>query len=126
MVGANDVGRAINPIIVEGQLEGGLVMGMGYVLSEEIKYDAKGRQVNTSFEKYVLPTAMDVGEIETIIVESNDPTGPFGVKGVGETGLIATASALNNAVYDAIGIRFFEIPLTEERVYKAIKASGKY
>lgn len=124
LVGANDVGRAINPLVVEGQLEGGLAMGIGYTLSEEIKYDSKGRQLNTSFEKYVLPTSMDITELQTIIVEANDPTGPFGAKGIGETGLVATAPAIANAVYDAIGIRFFEIPLTEERVYRAIKKAG--
>lgn len=120
IVCANDVGRAIHPKIVEGQLEGGTIMGMGYALGEEIKYDANGKQLNYSFEKYNLPTAMDIPEIETILVESIDPTGPFGVKGVGETSSVATAAAISNAVYDAIGIRFFEIPLTEERVYKAI------
>jgi xanthine dehydrogenase molybdenum-binding subunit len=121
LVGANDVGKAINPLIVEGQLEGGLAMGIGYALLEEMKYDSKGRQLNTSYEKYMLPTSMDIPELQTIIVEANDPTGPFGAKGVGETGLVATAAAIANAVYDAIGIRFFELPLTEERVYKAIK-----
>lgn len=121
MVAAHDVGKAIHPIIVEGQLEGGLAMGIGYALSEEIKYDSKGKQLNDGFHKYMLPTAMDIPELKAIIVEANDPTGPFGAKGVGETGLIATAAALANAVYDAIGIRFFEIPLTEERVYKALK-----
>jgi xanthine dehydrogenase molybdenum-binding subunit len=121
VVCANDVGKAIHPQIVEGQLEGGVVMGMGYALGEEIKYDSKGKQLNYSFEKYNLPTAMDIPEIYTIIVESNDPTGPFGVKGVGETSSVATAPAICNAVYDAIGIRFHEIPLTEERVYEAIK-----
>jgi len=124
LVGANDVGKAINPQIVEGQLEGGLAMGIGYALSEEIKYDSKGRQLNTSYEKYVLPTSMDITELQAIIVEANDPSGPFGAKGVGETGLVATAPAIANAVYDAIGIRFFEIPLTEERVYRAIKKEG--
>ncbi|ABO50034.1 xanthine dehydrogenase, molybdenum binding subunit apoprotein [Desulforamulus reducens MI-1] len=121
LVAAHDVGKAIHPIIVEGQLEGGLAMGVGYALSEEIKYDSKGKQLNDGFHKYMLPTAMDIPEMKAIIVEAEDPTGPFGAKGVGETGLVATAAAIANAVYEAIGIRFFEIPLTEERVYKALK-----
>lgn len=125
IVGANDVGRAINPLVIEGQIEGGLLMGCGYALTEEIKYDAKGRQLNHSYEKYSLPTAMDVPEIESIIVEAPDPTHPFGVKGVGETALIPTAAAIANAVYDAIGIRFYEIPLTAEKVYKALKEAKK-
>lgn len=120
LVGANDVGKAINPKVVEGQLEGGLAMGIGYALSEEIKYDSKGTQLNNSYERYVLPTAMDINGLQAIIVEANDPSGPFGAKGVGETGLVATAPAISNAVYDALGIRFFQIPLTEERVYRAI------
>jgi xanthine dehydrogenase molybdenum-binding subunit len=125
IVGANDVGRAINPLVIEGQIEGGLLMGCGYALSEEIKYDAKGRQLNHSYEKYALPTAMDTPEMECIIVEAVDPTHPFGVKGVGETALVPTAAAIANAVYDAIGIRFFEIPLTPERVYAALKEAKK-
>ncbi|MEG6522482.1 xanthine dehydrogenase family protein molybdopterin-binding subunit [Desulfotomaculum sp. 1211_IL3151] len=121
MVAAHDVGKAINPVIVEGQLEGGLAMGLGYAISEEIKFDGKGTPLNDGFHKYMLPTAVDIPELKAIIVEANDPSGPFGAKGVGETGLIATAAAISNAVYDALGIRFFEIPLTEERVYKALK-----
>lgn len=125
LVAAHDVGKAINPIIVEGQLEGGLVQGMGYALTEEILYDSNGKQLHDLYHKYMIPTAEDTPEIKAIIVETNDPTGPFGAKGVGETGLVATAPAIANAVYNAIGIRFNRIPLTEERVFKAIKDTQK-
>lgn len=121
LVAAHDVGRAMHPQIVEGQLEGGLAQGIGYALSEDIKYNDKGKQLHDSFAKYMLPTAVDIPEMEAIIVESPDPTHPFGVKGVGEAGLIATAPAIANAIYDAVGIRFFEIPITEEKLYKALQ-----
>lgn len=121
----HDVGKAINPMIVEGQIEGGVLMGIGYALSEEIKYDEKGKQLHDSFHKYMLATADDTPEIDVMIVEANDPTGPFGAKGVGETGLVPTAGAIANAVYNATGIRFFEIPLTEEKVFRALQENKK-
>jgi xanthine dehydrogenase molybdenum-binding subunit len=121
VVAAHDVGKAIHPQIVEGQLHGGLAQGIGYALSEEIKYNDKGKQLNDGFHKYLLPTAADIPEMEAIIVEAADPTHPFGVKGVGETGLVATAGAIANAVYDAVGIRFFEIPITQEKMYRALQ-----
>lgn len=121
----HDVGKAINPMIVEGQIEGGVLMGIGYALSEEIKYDEKGKQLHDSFHKYMLATADDTPEIDVMIVEANDPTGPFGAKGVGETGLVPTAAAIANAVYNATGIRFFEIPLTEEKVFRALQENKK-
>ncbi len=121
----HDVGRAINPKIVEGQIEGGVMMGLGYALGEEILVDEKGKPQHTGIHKYFLPTAMDTPEIEAMYVESNDPTGPFGAKGVGECGLVPTAPAVATAVYDAIGIRFTEIPMTPERVYKKIKEQSK-
>ena len=121
---AHDVGKAINPVIVEGQIEGGVLMGVGYATSEEIRYDAKGRQLHDSLHKYMVLTAEDVPEIDAILIEANEPSGPFGAKGVGETGLVPTAGAIANAVYDAIGVRFYEIPLTEEKVYNALKQRG--
>ncbi len=121
IVAVHDVGKAINPVIVEGQLQGGLAQGIGYAVSEEICYDEKGRQLQNGFHKYMLPTAEDIPEMEAHIVEAADPTGPYGAKGVGETGLVPTAAAIANAVYDAIGIRFNEIPLNEERVSGALR-----
>jgi len=125
IVAAHDVGKAIHPVVVEGQIQGGALQGMGYALSEEVKYDAKGRQVHNTFGKYMLPTAEDTPEMDVIIVESHDPTGPFGAKGVGECGMVPTAPAIANAVYDATGIRFTEIPLTPERVYQALQRNSK-
>nr|WP_207755002.1 molybdopterin cofactor-binding domain-containing protein [Desulforadius tongensis] len=121
MVAAHDVGKAIHPQIVEGQLHGGLAQGIGYALGEEIKYNDKGRQLNDGFHKYMLPTAVDIPELKAIIVEAEEPSHPYGVKGVGETGLVATAPAIANAIYNAIGVRFFELPITAEKVYRALK-----
>lgn len=125
LVGAYDVGKAIHPAICEGQIEGGLVQGLGYALTEEIRYNDKGQQQNYSFHNYFLPTAEDIPEVESIIVESDDPCGPFGAKGVGEIGLVPTAPAIANAVFNATGVRFTEIPLTEERVFFGLRNNKK-
>ena len=117
----HDVGKAIHPVICEGQIEGGVLQGIGYALSEEIKYDDRGRQLENSFHKYMLPTADDVPEIETGLVEAHEPSGPFGAKGVGECGLVPTAPAITNAIYNATGIWFCEIPVTEEKMFRALK-----
>ena len=98
------------------------LQGVGYA-SEEIVHDAKGRPLHNSLHKYLLPTAEDIPEIDAIIVEASDPSGPFGAKGVGETGLVPTAGAIANAVYNATGVRFYEIPMTEEKVFRALSAA---
>jgi aldehyde oxidoreductase len=113
---AHDVGRAINSLSVEGQIEGGIVMGLGYALQEEF---IPG--VTKNFKNYAIPTVWDMPEISAIIVEDPEPTGPFGAKGVGEPALIPTAPAVVNAVYNATGVRICEIPLTPERVLKALR-----
>ncbi|MCL5959883.1 MAG: molybdopterin-dependent oxidoreductase [Chloroflexi bacterium] len=120
MVAAHDVGTAINPLNIEGQIEGGLTIGLGYALSEEILFDG-GKTLNPSLIDYKLPTAADVPPIEPIIVEDYDPTGPFGAKGVGEPGLVATAPAIANAVYRAVGVRIKDLPITPEKVLRALK-----
>ena len=125
LAAAHDVGRAINPDIVEGQIHGSVLQGIGYALSEQIVYDKKGRQAQDSFHKYYLPTMLETPYIDVILVETNEPSGPFGAKGVGECGLVPTAAAIANAVYHATGIRFHEIPITEEKMLEAIKKKEK-
>ena len=120
IVAAHDVGRAINPMYVEGQIEGGIQMGVGYALTEELQI-SEGRVLNPSFLDYRVPTALDMPQIETVIVETTDPEGPFGAKGVGEMGGTPTAPAIANALYDAIGVRMYQVPMTAERVLKAIR-----
>jgi CO/xanthine dehydrogenase Mo-binding subunit len=114
---AHDVGRAINPLSVEGQIQGGVLMGQGYALQEEF---IPGLTKN--FKSYAIPTISDMPEIIPIIVEDPEPTGPFGAKGVGEPALIPTAPAIVNAVYNATGVRIYDIPLTPERVLRGLKS----
>jgi 4-hydroxybenzoyl-CoA reductase subunit alpha len=121
MTDAHDCGFAINVTSVEGQMQGSLSMGLGEALMEEVKFDDKGRILNANLGEYKIPTALDMPNIDPIIVESNEPNGPFGAKEVGEGAIMPTIPAILNAVYDAIGVRIQELPLTPERVYNAIK-----
>ena len=124
---AHDVGRAINPMAVEGQIEGGVSMGLGYGLNEELVVE-KGKVLNPNFADYALPTALDMPPIDPIIVETIDPEGPFGAKGMAEPANNPTAPAIANAVYDAVGVRIKDLPITAEKVLKALKEkeqSGK-
>ncbi|MFQ5398722.1 MAG: xanthine dehydrogenase family protein molybdopterin-binding subunit [Anaerolineae bacterium] len=116
---ANDVGRAINPMAVEGQIEGGAQMGLGYALTEEVVVK-DGRVLNPDFLDYRLFTTADMPKIETFIIETDDPGGPFGAKGVGEMGGTPTAAAIANAIYDAVGVRMTQLPMTPERVLAAL------
>ncbi|HKZ55222.1 MAG TPA: molybdopterin cofactor-binding domain-containing protein [Anaerolineales bacterium] len=118
---ANDVGVAINPMAVEGQIEGGAQMGLGYALTEELIVEG-GKVLNPDFLDYRMFTAADMPEIETILVETDDPNGPFGAKGVGEMGGTPTAAAVANAIFDAVGIRLTQLPMTPERVLAALDA----
>ena len=118
---AHDVGCAINPQMVEGQIQGGFVQGLGYALTEEMQWDESGRLTNPTLMDYKVPTALDTPiEINPIIVEHPEPSGPFGAKGVGEPGLIGTAASIANAVARATGKRLYRLPMTPERVLDAL------
>jgi CO/xanthine dehydrogenase Mo-binding subunit len=119
-VAAHDVGRAINPLLLKGQIHGAVLMGVGYALSEEMIFQ-HGRLLNPNFSDYRIPTAMDATPVEVELVETNDPSGPFGAKGVGEPGLVPTAPAIANAIYDAVGVRIHELPMTPEVVLNALR-----
>ena len=122
MVMVNDSGRSINPTVVEGQMEGGTAQGVGYALWEETVMDRDtGRILTDDFDTYKIATTLDMPEIETLLIERPDPTGPFGAKGVGEPGCVAQAASIANALYDAVGIRIWELPLTPEKILKALK-----
>ncbi len=112
---AHDVGKALNRQQVEGQIEGGVVQGVGYALLEEVELGG-GKIKNPAMSAYLIPTMLDAPEIETIIVEDPEPTGPYGAKGVGEPALIPTAPAILNAIYDAIGVRITNLPATPEKI----------
>ena len=122
-VAAHDVGQCINPSAVEGQIQGGAQNGQGYALSEEMLYE-EGRLVTPSFSEYLMPTAMDMPRVECIILESRSGVGPYGAKGIGEPAMTAVAPAIANAVADAIGVRVFEMPITPERVVRAMQQGG--
>ena len=122
IVAAHDCGTAINPMLVEGQVEGGISMGIGFALQEQILFDDAGRQINPNLSNYIIPTSLDMPEIEVDIVDSYDPTGPFGAKGVGEPTSVPTAAAILNAIHDAVGVRITSLPATAEKVLAAIKA----
>jgi len=118
---AHDVGKALNPMAVEGQIEGGVVQGLGTGIFEEVLYDDKGKMMNPNFRDYRIPTAVDAPEITSIIVEATHDEGPFGAKGIGEMTLVSTPTAVGNAIYNATGIRLKELPATPERLLKHLK-----
>jgi xanthine dehydrogenase molybdenum-binding subunit len=119
-IAAHDVGRAINPMLLEGQVYGGAAMGIGYALTEQLVLK-NGKVINPDFRDYKILTAADVPNIEAIVIETDDPFGPFGAKGIGEPGLVPTAPAIANAIYDAIGVRIKDLPITPEKVLAALK-----
>jgi CO/xanthine dehydrogenase Mo-binding subunit len=126
LVAAHDVGKAINPLNVRGQIEGGLLMGMSGALYEEMIFD-QGRVLNANLADFKIPTAMDIPEVQTIIVEEPDPEGPYGAKGLGEATVIPTMPAIANAVFDATGVMIHDMPITAEKLLdrmNAVEAAG--
>jgi len=118
---AHDIGKAINPQSVEGQIEGSLAMGIGYTFMENLRFDKKGRPANGNFANYRLPRSIGTPPMKSILIETNDPEGPFGAKGMGEASLLPTSAAIANAIYDAVGIRLKELPFTPDKIIKALK-----
>ncbi|MGH9842182.1 MAG: molybdopterin cofactor-binding domain-containing protein, partial [Blastocatellia bacterium] len=116
---AQDIGRAIHPMLAEGQIEGGTLQAVGYGVLEELVWD-RGRIVNNQLTNYIIPTSLDAPEIETIIIEKEYPHGPFGAKGVGELPMDGAAPAIAAAVYNATNALITEIPITPERMFAAI------
>ncbi|MCB2189189.1 MAG: molybdopterin-dependent oxidoreductase [Deltaproteobacteria bacterium] len=122
---AHDCGRAVNLTSVEAQMEGSVSMGVGEALFEEVKLDGQGRLINPSLGEYHIPTVMDMPEVTAIVVESNEPNGPYGAKEVGEGAIMPTIPAILNAIRDAVGVTLDETPLTPERVFMALKKGAK-
>jgi CO/xanthine dehydrogenase Mo-binding subunit len=116
---AHDVGRAINPMACEGQIEGSVAQGIGYGLLEKVQYK-DGVMINPGFLNYRIPTSLDMPKIFTALVEPIDPVGPFGAKGVAEPSMTPTAACIANAIYDAVGVRIKELPMTPEKILKAL------
>ncbi len=120
-VSAVDCGQPINPRLVEGQVEGAVMNGITWALTERYVFNEQGRMVNRNFGEYKIFTAPDMPEIVTIIVDSYEETGPFGAKSVAEVGINGPAPAIANAIYDAVGVRLFDLPFTPEKVYRVLK-----
>ena len=115
-----DAGKAIHPSYVEGQIQGGAVQGIGWALNEEYIYNEDGQMTNASFLDYRMPTSYDLPMIDAVIVEVPNPGHPFGVRGVGETPIAAPPAAIANAIYNAIGVRLRELPMSPGRILKAM------
>jgi CO/xanthine dehydrogenase Mo-binding subunit len=123
-VAAVDCGVAINPQLAEGQMEGSIVNGIGYALTEEMILSSKGRVRNPSLFDYKIPGMLDVPPMDVILVESYEPTGPMGAKSVGEIGINGPIPTIANAIYDAVGVRLTKTPFTPERVLQAMKEAS--
>lgn len=120
-----DVGHAIHPAYVEGQIQGGVAQGIGWGLNEEYIYNEQGLLVNSSLLDYRMPTAYDLPMIETVLVEVANPNHPYGVRGVGEVPIVPPAAAVANAIYDAIGVRMDVLPMSPGNILKALWAQGE-
>ncbi len=121
IVMAVDCGIAINPITASGQVEGGMVQALGYAICEEMLYDEAGRLVNPRLGDYRIFAADEVPEIDVILVQTYEPSGPYGAKAVAEIPMDGMAPAIASAIYDATGVRIREIPFTPERVWRALR-----
>ncbi len=115
-----DAGKAIHPSYVEGQIQGGVVQGIGWALNEEYIYNDEGEMTNASFLDYRMPTCLDLPMIDAVIVEVPNPGHPYGVRGVGEVPIVPPPAAIANAIYDAVGIRMTELPMSPDRLLKAM------
>lgn len=124
IVAAHDVGRAINPMLIEGQIEGGISMGVGYALLEKLQWE-NGKTLNPNFCTYKIVNSTEMPSIREILIETIDPNGPFGAKGIGEPTAIPTAPAIANAIYNAVGVRIKDLPITPDKILDALKKQGK-
>jgi len=122
LVMAADAGVVVNPLTAAGQVEGGILQSLGYALCEEMAYDEKGQPRETDFIGYHLMRSDEMPEIQSIFVETFEPSHPFGVKSVGEVVLNPTAPAIGNAVANAAGVHVDHLPLTPEKLWRAMKA----
>lgn len=119
-----DAGKAIHPTYVEGQIQGGAVQGIGWALNEGYFFDDNGRMMNATFLDYRMPVSLDLPMIDTVIVEVPNPAHPFGIRGVGEVPIVPPMAAIANAIYDAIGTRLLQLPMSPDRVLAAIQGNG--
>lgn len=116
-----DCGTVVNPNLAKIQAEGGIVQGIGMALYEDVVYTDRGNLQTQSFMQYKIPTRMDVGTVEVDFESSYEPSGPFGIKSIGEVVINTSSPAIANAVYNAVGVRIRELPITPEKVYMGMK-----
>jgi carbon-monoxide dehydrogenase large subunit len=121
LISAQDAGRILNPDAARGQVEGAMIQALGAALTEKLKFDENGRIQNWSLVDYRIPTSSDAPHMEVIFIETEDATGPYGARGLGEHGIVAIPAAIGNALADALGADFFEIPITPEQVMAALE-----
>jgi CO/xanthine dehydrogenase Mo-binding subunit len=121
-VGVQDVGFAINPMMVEGQMHGGMIQGLGIALSEAMVYDENGQLLTGSFMDYAVPRIDTVPEVETVLVENPSTYGTFGARGIGEPPIIAGAAAAANAIFDATGVRLTNLPMQGKALWQKLQA----
>jgi xanthine dehydrogenase molybdenum-binding subunit len=121
----HDSGKIVNPGLAEGQVHGGISMGLGFALYEQMLFDPKsGKPLNNNLLDYKLMTAADTPKLEAAFVETNEPTGPYGVKGLGEPPTVTQAAAVRNAILDATGVRLYELPMTPQRLFEKFKEAN--
>jgi xanthine dehydrogenase molybdenum-binding subunit len=121
MTTAHDIGRVINPIGHQGQINGGMIQGFGSATMEEVRVE-DGRVTTLSLGDYKLPNIKDIPELRTVLLESEDGYGPYSVRGIGEGPHIPVPAAISHAIMDAVGVRIADLPLTSERVYRALQS----
>lgn len=119
VIAAHDVGKVINPTAAEGQVAGGIAQGIGWALLEQVELQ-QGKIMNPALSSYLIPTALDVPEIEAIFIEDPEVTGPYGAKGLGEPAMLPTIAAVINAIDDAVGVRITSLPATPEKILAAL------
>ncbi|MDG7052033.1 MAG: xanthine dehydrogenase family protein molybdopterin-binding subunit, partial [Nitrososphaerota archaeon] len=116
-----DIGKVINPLLATSQCESGLIQGLGFAITEELTYDVDGKPLNTNYTTYIVPSTTDIPSIDVRFVDAVEKYGPYGAKGVGEIPIVPVASSITNAVHDAIGMRFRELPLSPPKVSSRIQ-----
>jgi carbon-monoxide dehydrogenase large subunit len=121
LISAQDAGRILNPDAARGQVEGAMTQALGATLTEKLHFDPDGRIRNWSLTDYRIPTVADVPHMEVIFIETEDATGPYGARGLGEHGIVAIPAAIANALADALDVDFYEIPITPQMVVEALE-----
>jgi carbon-monoxide dehydrogenase large subunit len=127
-VAVDDCGRILNPMLVDGQVHGGLAQGIAQALYEEVRYDELGNPMTSTFTTYLLPSAAELPSFETFHTETPTPLNPLGAKGIGESATIGSTPAVQNAVVDALshlGLRHLDLPLSPERVWEAVRTAAR-